>query len=152
EDTEVRCYYSGARVRVEGATPFLEADWLGCADPRILLQALGEGASQRKARLFACASVRRLRHLLPESGREALRAYESFAAGLTTLEGFTARLGKLGHSRARESPANASPDLLADNSLFRGTLFEEQPRASRAGEAAWYAARLVTLPHVAAVR
>ena len=56
-----------------------EADWLDCANPEAMLAFLGERASPRKKRLFACACVRRLWPLLDERLRLAVRVAERCA-------------------------------------------------------------------------
>jgi hypothetical protein len=43
-----------------------EAEWQACADPQPMLEFLRGKASDRKLRLFACACVREVWHLLPE--------------------------------------------------------------------------------------
>jgi hypothetical protein len=58
-----------------------EADWLDCADPGAMLTYLGERASPRKKRLFACACVRRLWPLLDERLRLAVKVAERCADG-----------------------------------------------------------------------
>jgi hypothetical protein len=59
-----------------------EAEWLDCSDPRLMLQSLGGGGSERKLRLFACA---RCRHGWPALTRGEYRAAvavaEAFADG-----------------------------------------------------------------------
>src|SRR5207253_3001352 len=57
-------------------------DWLTAADPPLMLRYLGRKASVRTRRLFACACVRRIWHLLddPRSQR-AVEVAEAFADG-----------------------------------------------------------------------
>src|SRR5947209_16243000 len=62
-----------------------EADWLACADPEPMLEALYDGASQRKLRLFAVACCRRVWHLLAtDDCRQAIKLAERFADGLAS--------------------------------------------------------------------
>jgi hypothetical protein len=62
-----------------------EAEWLACADPNPMLQHL-EGIDllgERKLRLFACACVRSIWHLLThEADRNAVETAERYADGL----------------------------------------------------------------------
>src|SRR5215471_17108961 len=54
-----------------------EAEWLACEEPRLMLEFLGERASDRKFRLFGCACCRRLWDLLPSDlNRQAVQAIE----------------------------------------------------------------------------
>jgi hypothetical protein len=56
-----------------------EAEWLTCNDPDELLGHVGAGASERKARLLACACCRRLGDAVPESFWETLGVAERYA-------------------------------------------------------------------------
>src|SRR5262245_12693528 len=61
-----------------------EAECLSCADPEAMLDFLGDGLSDRRARLFACACCRRVWHLVVKAAsREAVEAAELYADGLT---------------------------------------------------------------------
>jgi hypothetical protein len=64
-----------------------ELDWLSSDDPDAMLAALGEGLSERKKRLFACACCRRVLSRIPD-GRAcaALEVSEAFADGAATSE------------------------------------------------------------------
>jgi len=62
-----------------------EAEWLRSADLAAMLSFLGDKASHRKFRLFACACVRRSWHLLTdERSRQAVAIAEQFADGLAS--------------------------------------------------------------------
>jgi hypothetical protein len=57
-----------------------EADWLVCETPEPMLEFLGEQASDRKLRLFACGCVRRVWRLLRDvRSRAAVRGAEMYA-------------------------------------------------------------------------
>src|SRR5438105_15548485 len=59
-----------------------EAEWLACTDPKPMLELLRGRGSARKLRLFACACVRRVWHLLADPrSRRAVEAAEAFADG-----------------------------------------------------------------------
>lgn len=59
-----------------------EAEWFGCVAPTPMLDALGDRASARKLRLFACACCRRLEAPLPHLWNPAaLDTAERFADG-----------------------------------------------------------------------
>lgn len=61
-----------------------EATWLACSDPVPMLQFLQGKATERKLRLFACASARLLWDHMPEGVmRQAVEAGERFADGVT---------------------------------------------------------------------
>lgn len=61
-------------------------EWPALADVRVLWDCLRWRASDRKARLFACACLRRLTHLFEDVYRDALAIYERFADGLLSVE------------------------------------------------------------------
>jgi hypothetical protein len=59
-----------------------ESEWRECIDPGQMLAYLGDQASARKKRLFACACIRRVWPLLTEKRlRQAVRLAERFANG-----------------------------------------------------------------------
>ncbi len=58
-----------------------EEQWRACTDPGAMLTFLGRRVSQRKARLFAVACLRRLAHLLDGPNADAVAAAESHADG-----------------------------------------------------------------------
>ena len=65
----------------------IEAEWLRCTDPLLMLRALKGKVSDRKLRLFACASCRLAWHLLSSaSSREAVEVAERLADGEVTRE------------------------------------------------------------------
>jgi hypothetical protein len=65
-----------------GLQRMTETEWLECISPAEMLAYLGEAASPRKLRLFACACVRRIWPLLnDEHLRLAVKTAERFADG-----------------------------------------------------------------------
>ncbi|MGH7173582.1 MAG: hypothetical protein ACRELF_17145 [Gemmataceae bacterium] len=59
-----------------------ETEWQECISPDLMLAYLGERASPRKRRLFACACVRRIWPLLHDDRlRQAVKVAERFADG-----------------------------------------------------------------------
>jgi hypothetical protein len=70
-----------------GLRRMTETDWLECISPEEMLSYLGERASPRKRRLFACACVRRIWPLLSDDRlRQAVKAAERFADGRTSTK------------------------------------------------------------------
>ncbi len=64
-----------------------ETEWLECISPEEMLVFLGERATPRKKRLFACACVRRVWPLLNDDRlRMAVKAVEQFADGRVSPE------------------------------------------------------------------
>src|SRR5437879_1648509 len=71
-----------------GRIRMTNAEWLAYADPGPMLGYLNANGllSDRKQRLFDCACVRRLWHLLlDENGRKAVEVAEKYADGLASL-------------------------------------------------------------------
>ena len=63
-----------------------EAEWLGCTEPQKMLELLSKGTS-RKPRLFGCACVRWIWHLLQdERSRAAVEIGERYADRLISAE------------------------------------------------------------------
>jgi hypothetical protein len=78
-----------------------ERDGLECDDPAQVLARLDGRASRRKLRLFGCASLRRVWHLLPnERCRRAVATAEAHADGLADAEGL-----REAHRAARQAAA-----------------------------------------------
>src|SRR4051794_14226933 len=83
-----------------------EAEWRACTDPRRMLEALRDRASDRKLRLFAVACCRGMGRLLPDRSRHAVDAAERFADGQADeAELHPARLGIEFSSKTPESAA-----------------------------------------------
>lgn len=93
-----------------------EAQWLACREPGAMLTALGNYASERKMRLYACACCRRMGELLPDPRcRAALEVAERFADDLASakeLEGAARSLLPLIEAARHrcEGPQNVDPD------------------------------------------
>jgi hypothetical protein len=124
------------------------ADWEICWNPRAMLDSLPRRASGRKLRLFACACVRRVWHLLPDArSRTAVEVVERFADAAAVAEdvaaawadaaaaagddaGGTATLNALANAAmAAESAAGADARVIARDASCWAVL-----------AAAWYAA------------
>jgi hypothetical protein len=93
-----------------------EADWLTCSDPQKMLEHLvhTRGSGERRCRLFACACVRRIRHLLPDADfRRAVDVAECFADGAENVAHLALALENLDFSRC---PRGAT--LSARNALL----------------------------------
>jgi hypothetical protein len=113
-----------------------ESEWLASDTPTHLLDYLGEQASDRKLRLFACAACRRIWHLLwDERSRTAVEVAERYADGLATA-------GELLKARTRSMAAQAE----AVRSVAKGrfpTVAETAAEVSEtARQAATHAARM----------
>ena len=65
-----------------------EAEWLACADPQKMLELLRGKASDRKLRLFGCASCRRFDTLLSAEERKAVDMAEAYAECEATADEF----------------------------------------------------------------
>jgi hypothetical protein len=62
-----------------------ESEWLSCADPTPMLVFLGDKASERKLRLFACACCRRFKGMMTyRRNQVAVEAIERYADGLAS--------------------------------------------------------------------
>ena len=55
-----------------------EAEWLACKRPQLMLAFLGDNATDRKLRLFACACCRRIWNSLQDSAGRAVEMAERF--------------------------------------------------------------------------
>lgn len=105
-----------------------EAEWKSCTDPEAMLEFLSESGrlSERKQRLFDCACVRRISHLLlDEKGRKALEVAENYADGRASLDDL----------REAQALALAAADAQTNNNL-PGTPNSRRVLAAAAG-AAW---------------
>jgi len=100
-----------------------EASWLACADPDSLLRFLGENVSERKLRLFACASCRRVWGRLPDArSREALDVVERFADGRASSEEIEA--ARQAARAAQQQAAGARRYDSAEHAVWAATLLE----------------------------
>jgi hypothetical protein len=64
-----------------------EAEWFVCGDPKKMLAFLGNTASTRKVRLFACACCYRVAHfLIDDRSRVAIEVLEKYADGQASDE------------------------------------------------------------------
>jgi hypothetical protein len=75
-----------------------EVEWLARTDPETLLEHLKGKASERKLRLFACACVRRVGHLLGARSHNAVDVLERFVDGSASGTGMAIAINL--HQRA----------------------------------------------------
>jgi hypothetical protein len=134
-------------------------EWLACTDPLVMLGKLGDRASDRKLRLFACAGCRRLWWLLRDQrSRTAVEVSERYADGLAGPEDLAAAAGDAtqaadeaerarapGWNAARSAAmtaggARAAADWVARMAAFDADLLRDifgNPFRPVAGERAW---------------
>jgi hypothetical protein len=115
-----------------------EAEWLACTDPQAMLKTLPARGNERKLRLFACACLRRIWHLLPfgQDERVALGMVEQFADGLIGKSEFDAFAASLGGDEEEAEDSSELEEALArmsaGNALHRAVEtaygFMRQPR------------------------
>jgi hypothetical protein len=91
-------------VVLDPPRPMTEHEWRTGADPRPMLLFLGQSASERKLRLFACACCRRVWETLSDAtNRQGVEAAERYADGDGTLEDLRAARLLVQHSGLRET-------------------------------------------------
>jgi hypothetical protein len=112
-----------------------EEQWLGAKEPGEMLRYLGKTASVRKRRLFACACVRHIWHLLtdPRSQR-AIEVAEAFADGVVDREVVKIERRKAAGASPGGAPNRWSPASAAEICLNLTT--EDISTAARAASAA----------------
>ncbi|MCI0463120.1 MAG: hypothetical protein L0Z62_39745 [Gemmataceae bacterium] len=118
-----------------------DSEWLGCADPNVMLQALRGKVSDRKLRLFAVACSRRIWHLLTDRwSRRAIKVAERAADGLVDDTKLKAAWGD-----ARRSVNQASrPQRGSMPPGFLGTAAAAEADAwMAAARAAYFAAAVI---------
>ncbi len=98
-----------------------EAEWLACADSKVLLAHVGDEAGDRKNRLLACAYCRSIGpRLAVQRCRKAVETGERFAAD-PSLETERARAEQLARQALSEAPRErrGSVQLLGREEVFR---------------------------------
>jgi hypothetical protein len=117
-----------------------EAEWLNGTDPAAMLEYLRGKASDRKMRLFACACVRPVWHLLEdERNRKAVEAAEGYADRQITADEL-----KAAYEAAWDAAWNAAPAVArhavfaafreAAFAAFRGVAWARNALLARAWE------------------
>lgn len=107
-----------------------ERDWATATDPlTVLLHLRLRGASERKARLFAVASVRRVGDMLTQAAREGLVVAERLADG---------EVAEAGRKRARRLVSEVVSEDVSTASYRRGVARRAVSEALR--QAGWQAA------------
>src|SRR5262245_8056544 len=115
-----------------------EAEWLASADPTPMRILIGQTASDRKLRLFAVGSCRRLWHLLVDPrSRAAIECAEGFADG-TAAEEERIASARAAHS-AKDTVAHASRDGHATTAARLAYEVCRNPGSSAASNLVWYA-------------
>ncbi len=138
-----------------------DKEWAECTDPERMLVSVEGRASDRKLRLFACACVRTVWHLLKEEcSRTAVEVAERYADGLATSTELASAYGAAltaaaDLARAAEDAADAaftladegadpaavqSAEWEADTCAYAADLAAHAARAAHATEP-WCAAR-----------
>jgi hypothetical protein len=136
----------------EGSEAMTERDWETSTDPSRMLRWLRHRASDRKLRLFACACVRRVAHLLEdERSRQALAVAERFAESLANEEELRAA-GDAADSAANDAMTRAHPTATSDaatnaafaalNSTLPAALTAAEYAAANCASAVYHAHRV----------
>ena len=98
-----------------GLRRMTETEWLECISPEEMLVFLGERASPRKKRLFACACVRRIWPLLTDDRlRRAVKAAERFADGRVSAKVLAKAREGVKHLRVKPIVREAVAALLPE--------------------------------------
>jgi hypothetical protein len=137
-----------------------EAEWLACTDPKPMLEFLRGRASERKLRLFACACVRRVWHLLADArSRRAVEVAERYADGQADAEDL--RLAVIGAENVADALAGSATTVVQEAqasaafAAFNTTLPAETAAdysAANVGSAAYHAATAAGAPSAASAR
>jgi hypothetical protein len=115
-----------------------EAEWVACTDPQAMLEFLRGRASHRKRLLFAAASFRRLRHLLPDRRQHrGVELLEEMAEGTTPMGTRSEVIRKVRHALPPDNfVAGAAP---ADHPYYVALMLYRAIVSTTPAEHAWQA-------------
>jgi hypothetical protein len=116
-----------------------EAEWLACLQPDKMLRSLPSGRlTPRKLRLFACACVRRIWHLLDHDplGRECIEMVEQVSDGIVDGSAYLAWYAKVMSTYDYEE--NDAEETVDENRIYQLSIQARTSHAIAAAEGTVY--------------
>jgi hypothetical protein len=114
------------------------AEWEICWNPRAMLGSLPRRASGRKLRLFACACVRRVWHLLPDARSQmAVEVVERFADDAATAEDVAAAWAAAAAAVGDDPGGTATLNALANAAMAAESAAGADARAIARDASCW---------------